>query len=99
MTDFHSGATAFEPHNAECPSCGGRYFMDVHWKRTCLKCYLQTKGRTESPRVQVRIVVEPIPADMLKRLVYLVHPDKHANSEASNIATKYLLQLREVQHG
>lgn len=95
MTDFHSGAD-FEPHNAECPSCKGRYFMDVHWKRTCLKCYLQTKHGTDS-RVQVR--TEPIPADMMRRLLQCCHPDKHGNSEASNLATAFLLKLREVQHG
>jgi hypothetical protein len=32
-------------------------------------------------------------SDMLKRLVHLCHPDKHSNSEMSNIAFKYLRAL------
>jgi hypothetical protein len=35
-----------------------------------------------------------IPADMLKRLIYLCHPDKHDSSKASTIATEWLLSLR-----
>lgn len=35
-----------------------------------------------------------IPADMLKRLIYLCHPDKHDSSKASSIATEWLLSLR-----
>lgn len=33
-------------------------------------------------------------AEMLRRLIYLCHPDKHGNSTASQIATKYLLDLK-----
>ena len=90
--------TDFTPHNTDCPICGNTYFKDFHWKRTCLKCYLKTKPDT-APQARNVVVKEPIPADMLKRLAYLVHPDKHNGSEASHIATRFLLQLREVQHG
>jgi len=97
------GATAmneFTPGAAICPSCGNGYFKDQPWKRTCLKCYLKAKGKTYTPPpVPCPVMTNPIEPDMLKRLIYLVHPDKHANSEASNIATRFLLQLREVQHG
>jgi len=86
----------FVPHHTDCPVCGNTYFKDVHWKRTCLRCYLKTK--TTSTAHYPVMKPGPIPADMLKRLVYLVHPDKHGGSEASHIATRYLLQLRQVQH-
>lgn len=36
-----------------------------------------------------------LPEDMLKRLLYLCHPDKHRNSEASNLATEWLLKQRK----
>jgi hypothetical protein len=88
-----SGAD-FKPHRVNCPSCGKGYTKDEPWKMVCLKCYLKTKGRTDS-----RVRTEPIEPGMLRRLLQCCHPDKHGNSEASNIATKYLLQLREVQHG
>ena len=35
-----------------------------------------------------------IPADMLRRLIQLCHPDKHGGSAASTKATEYLLSLR-----
>ncbi len=33
--------------------------------------------------------------DMVKRLLLLCHPDKHANSVASRAATEFLLRLRK----
>ena len=35
-----------------------------------------------------------IPADMLRRLLQLAHPDRHGGSEASQIATRWLLEQR-----
>jgi len=40
------------------------------------------------------LVAQPIEPNMLQRLIYLTHPDKHGNSEASNLATRYLLEMR-----
>ena len=89
-----------------CPKCGSLYEKDEHWKRLCLQCWLDEKGATRRPAVEAqerivyrdRIVYKevpaPIPADMLRRLIQLVHPDKHAGSESANIATQYLLKLR-----
>lgn len=37
----------------------------------------------------------PIPPEMLRRLIQLCHPDKHRGSEAANIATRYLLALKD----
>lgn len=36
-----------------------------------------------------------IPPDMLRRLIQLCHPDRHSGSEAANIATRYLLALKD----
>lgn len=32
---------------------------------------------------------------MLKRLIYLCHPDKHNNSTAAKLATEWLLKQRK----
>ncbi len=44
--------------------------------------------------VYVGAQIEPI---MLKRLIQLCHPDRHANSEGANIATRFLLELKSRQ--
>lgn len=36
-----------------------------------------------------------IPPDMLRRLIQLVHPDKHGGSEAATKATQWLLEQRD----
>jgi hypothetical protein len=43
---------------------------------------------------QKQVSAPPFDADMLGRLIRLCHPDRHNNSEASNLATQYLLKLR-----
>jgi integrase len=40
--------------------------------------------------------IEP---DMVRRLLQLVHPDKHANSEAATVCTQFLLALRTSAKG
>ncbi len=37
----------------------------------------------------------PIPTDILRDLIRLAHPDKHANSAASNRCTAWLLSQRQ----
>jgi hypothetical protein len=37
---------------------------------------------------------QAIPADMLKTLIMLCHPDKHGGKESATRATQYLLSLR-----
>ena len=97
--NFTSGAD-FRPGTYRCPSCGEPFFKDLIWKVTCFECYLDKKGKRRT-EAQIRYikVPEPIPGDMLKRLIYMTHPDKHSGSEASRLASQYLLKLREVQHG
>lgn len=93
MTDFHPGA-------AICPTCGETYYRDIVWKRVCLDCYLVRKGKTAAPTAHYAVRTEPqIEPDMIRRLVQLCHPDRHGNSEAANIATRYLLTQKEAAHG
>ena len=78
-----------------CPTCKTRTFIqDQPWKLVCVSCYLERKTKPTATAKP-----ETIEREMLRRLVQLCHPDKHANSEASNTATRYLLALREVAHG
>lgn len=37
---------------------------------------------------------QPIPADMLKTLIMLCHPDRHGGKESATKATQFLLSLR-----
>ena len=77
-----------------CPTCKTRTFIqDRPWKRVCLDCYLRNKGRA-TPTASYATPPASIDQAMLRRLVQLCHPDRHGNSEASNIATRYLLQLK-----
>jgi hypothetical protein len=83
-----------------CPTCKRRTFIqDQPWKMVCLNCYLANKGKATPATRSVSASATPIEPDMLKRLIYLAHPDKHANSEAANIATRYLLALKGAHHG
>lgn len=87
----------FTPGAAICPTCGKDYHRDQPWKRVCLSCYLDSKGRAEP--IRYLATPAPIEPDMLRRLIYLTHPDKHGNSEAANTATRYLLALKGSCHG
>lgn len=85
--------TPFTPGTVLCPTCKSRTFVqDEPWKLQCVTCYLANKSRgvTITPATQTT----PIAPDMLRRLIQLCHPDRHGDSEAANIATRYLLTLR-----
>lgn len=81
-----------------CPCCEARtFYKDSPWKRVCVACYLERnpgKRRTPEPVPVALPAGAGIEPAMLRRLLQLAHPDKHGNSEASNIATRYLLALR-----
>lgn len=89
--EFFSGATA-------CPECGNMYEKRAHWQRLCLACYLKKKGKAAPIATPPAKPEPPIPPDMLKRLLFLAHPDKHKNSEAATTATQWLLAMREQCH-
>ena len=74
-----------------CPTCKTRTFIqDQPWKLVCVSCYMARKTPSPKPTTPTALI-EP---DMMRRLLQLCHPDKHANSQASNTATTYLLGLR-----
>jgi hypothetical protein len=85
-----------------CKHCGDRFVADESWKTVCVPCYIKMKKAAEPPpepeTVYIRIS-ETIPDDMLMRIIRLCHPDRHQNSEASTIATKWLLDVRTKQAG
>lgn len=85
----------FHPGMHTCPECGGNYYRDYAWKRVCLGCYVASKGTRKAAPPQPEPPAPAIPPDMLRRLIQLAHPDRHGNSEAANIATRYLLELRK----
>jgi len=51
-------------------------------------------AEAERRAAMARGQAEGIPADMLKVMLLLCHPDKHGNSQASNRVTTWLLQQR-----
>lgn len=57
----------------------------------------QINAENNSLRMQLMVHKEQassIPRDMWRRLIQLVHPDKHGNSESANEVTKWLLNNR-----
>jgi hypothetical protein len=84
-----------------CKHCGSDFNADQTWKTMCIPCYIKWKKASEEPvsknETQVVTVMTPIPDDMVNRLIRLCHPDRHNNSEASNTATKWLLDVRKKQ--
>jgi hypothetical protein len=72
-----------------CTECKHQFNTKAAWKTLCLTCYKKLKGYTK-PITTTNI----IDAEMLKRIIYLCHPDKHNQSEVSVIVTKYLLTLK-----
>lgn len=71
-----------------CTECKCQFSTNAIWKTVCLTCYRKIKGITK-PSTNTNI-----DADMLKRIIYLCHPDKHNQSEVSITVTKYLLSLK-----
>jgi hypothetical protein len=55
------------------------------WKRRYYAVLARKSGRA------------PIPPDILRRLLWLCHPDRHANSDAATVTTAWLLAQRS--HG
>lgn len=65
------------------------------WLRLSVPQWLYEKANGEQPTpAPTYNTGAGIPADMLKRLIHLCHPDKHSNSQAATTATEWLLQQR-----
>lgn len=69
-----------------CLDCKCQFNTNEAWKTVCLTCYKKSKG--------YKPPTNNIDDDMLKRIIYLCHPDKHDQSEVSIIVTKYLQKLK-----
>jgi hypothetical protein len=54
-----------------------------------------SRQQTPPPRSEARTTVDGLDATMVRRLIQLCHPDKHAGSEAATLATLWLLKLKE----
>jgi hypothetical protein len=96
-----------------CPACGDRFEKDAAWKKTCMPCWKESKRAEHVELLELREEVAEhrrllsemlaerkaaaIEPEMLSRLIRLCHPDKHGNSEASNMATAFLLAQREAR--
>jgi hypothetical protein len=52
--------------------------------------------RMELEQLRQRAVIGPA---MLGRLIRLCHPDRHGNTEAANVATRWLLEQRRALEG
>lgn len=89
----------------QCQKCSTIFDADFEWKTHCKRCFAKMKqaerdaAPSVEPEVRIVTVKVAIPDDMLMRLIRLCHPDRHNNSETSNIATKWLLATREDQRG
>jgi hypothetical protein len=83
---------------AYCSRCGVSFPRneDEAWKKLCLPCWKVGASGNRSPRPPPTVRVSaPIDPEMLRRLLFLCHPDKHNNSEAAIKATQWLLQQRK----
>jgi len=75
-----------------CIDCGARFRReyDQTWKVRCYACWKDRREVRPAPEPAA-----PIPPEMLRRLLQLCHPDRHANSVAANTATRWLLDQRQ----
>jgi len=67
------------------------------WLRLSVPQWLYEKANGEQPAPSPPPTSNAgggIPADMLRRLIMLCHPDRHDSSKASTIATQWLLEQR-----
>jgi hypothetical protein len=79
---------------ATCAQCIRPFLreFDASWKKLCMPCWRARRGGAMPPPVPA---AQPqIPKEMLRRLLQLTHPNRHAGSEAAHIATRWLLEQR-----
>lgn len=83
-----------------CTKCGNEFYADQSWKRICIPCWKESKGINNKRPFESPFRYQPPPqqplidAEMLRRLIFLCHPDKHNNSQAAKLATEWLLKQR-----
>lgn len=80
-----------------CQKCRKPFSADEEWKKICLPCWI--KGRNDEKNVNKEkidaVVYRDLDGDLLKKLIYLCHPDKHNGSAMSNEVTKLLLSIKK----
>lgn len=94
--------------NKVCEVCGQSFETSYTWARMCKPCFISEKkaetedlkeaveywrGKYEAAVNSNKNKVDFSP-DVLKKLIYLCHPDKHNNSQAAHEITQFLLRLR-----
>lgn len=91
----------------DCKQCKF-HFLGADWEFICPSCMRRSRqayeqAKQEQARRDSGRSYQPppfhasgtIPADMLKRMIMLCHPDKHGNSEMSKTVTQWLLTQRK----
>lgn len=84
-----------------CQICHATFYADQEWKKICIKCWIEKKNK-ERNNTGYRSFEQPkqinygssFDTDLIKKLIYLCHPDKHNNSEIACEVTKSLLNMR-----
>lgn len=83
-----------------CKNCGDAFMASQDWKTYCIPCFIKIKKSQENAAssivAQQKYTLEE---EMLNRIIRLCHPDKHKSSEASHIATVFLLGMRDEIRG
>lgn len=81
-----------------CLDCGAPALrpQGETWRVRCVPCWRESKGLHSAP-VQGQAAAPAIEPTMVRRLLQLCHPDKHAGSEAAVVATQFLLSLRAAE--
>lgn len=83
-----------------CKSCGDIFSADQDWKTYCIPCFIKMKRAQEGEQTTVVIQSKySLDEEMLNRVIRLCHPDKHKSSEASHVATVFLLGMRDEMRG
>jgi hypothetical protein len=71
------------------------FYADADWKKTCLSCWIESKNKPVTNTIIREADIEP---EIIKKLLFLCHPDKHNNSVTSTEITKWLINKRNQNH-
>jgi hypothetical protein len=84
---------------AVCPQCNSEFYKDEYWKRICIDCFKKNKGyqrqQHREPERRTESKPEQITPDVLKKLMYLCHPDKHNNSQVATDMFVWLSKMKK----
>lgn len=72
-----------------CNQCGSYFYAHEDWKKICFDCWKRNKS--VAPSDSAKLAIEP---DLLVKLIYLSHPDKHGQSALSCTVSQTLLGLK-----